>query len=249
MPSELSAFLEALIKAQNPLFSRLLLYGSGLAPESMDRWSDLDLIGECSDLKDIESRLNALWKEHGQVVARERSISDAQLLDRVVLDTGQGIIQVDFKCVPQLIEVQLPEAYQQLFGPDKLSFSEQTLDEGPTRWTHSEVEGICFRAYQAVKKFMRGDNLIGLHLLLDLVREVLVMQMVDRDEALGTNLHRFGEGERLPDGLDIREIKVEDLSELCGYMERLMAYMESYWLRKNSGHVSRQTSFSMFLPY
>ncbi|MEO1450007.1 MAG: hypothetical protein AAFV07_10800, partial [Bacteroidota bacterium] len=228
-------------------FNRILIYGSALVPEEMDIWSDLDLLVECHVMTDIQAAINRLWGQLGDVIARERTESDWHFIDRVVLDTGVNILMVDLKCVAALSEDQIPRLYRLLSGPPLPEHLPSASSKAPSISTATQVESTRFKAYQAVKKFMRGDNLIGLHLLLDLVREALVMQMVVRDQALGTNVHRFGQQEQLPEGLDIREIKMEDLPGLCGYIERLMAYLEANWQRNHPGHVSRQSSFSNFL--
>ena len=44
----------------------------------------------------------------------------------------------------------------------------------------------------AAAKLGRGDDLIGLHLTLELLRSSLVQAMLLRDRDLGTNVHRFG---------------------------------------------------------
>jgi hypothetical protein len=51
---------------------------------------------------------------------------------------------------------------------------------------------VRMMAALAAAKFGRGDDLIGLHLTLELIRSSLVQAMLLRDRDLGTNVHRFG---------------------------------------------------------
>jgi hypothetical protein len=53
-------------------------------------------------------------------------------------------------------------------------------------------EGFWFKATQAVVKVVRGDRLIALHLALDLLSEVCVLEMLLRDRVTGTSVHRQG---------------------------------------------------------
>ena len=53
---------------------------------------------------------------------------------------------------------------------------------------------IRMLAVLAVTKLGRGDQLIGLHLTLELTRACLVQAMLLRDRALGTSVHRTGSG-------------------------------------------------------
>jgi hypothetical protein len=62
--------------------------------------------------------------------------------------------------------------------------------------SQQDVAAICdaffFKASVAIAKTMRNDLLIAQHLALDLARDCLVLQMLRRDEAHGTNIHRIG---------------------------------------------------------
>ena len=68
---------------------------------------------------------------------------------------------------------------------------------------------------------MRNDHLIGLHLLMRLIQENLVIQMVERDQELRTNFHRFGEGEKLPDSIDLSKINYSSKPEILNYISNL----------------------------
>jgi len=54
------------------------------------------------------------------------------------------------------------------------------------------AEVFWFKATIAISKVVRNDLLVALHLALDLARDCLLLQMILRDRALGTNVHRTG---------------------------------------------------------
>lgn len=54
---------------------------------------------------------------------------------------------------------------------------------------------IRFDAALAASRYGRGNQLIGLHLTLGILREALVLSMLLRDRAEGTDHHRLGGGE------------------------------------------------------
>lgn len=54
------------------------------------------------------------------------------------------------------------------------------------------VDAFWYKAAAAIVKVARNDLLIGLHLALDLARDCLVLQMLRRDAAMQTNIHRLG---------------------------------------------------------
>ena len=65
------------------------------------------------------------------------------------------------------------------------------------------IDKTCFIFYESLKRFSRKDNLIGLYLTLDLIREYLVLEMIDRDIDIGTNIHHFVISESLTKVLNL----------------------------------------------
>lgn len=63
--------------------------------------------------------------------------------------------------------------------------------------TAAHADAFWFVQVQALGKLLRGDYLIAAHLANCQVNETLVMQMRQRDDATGTNVHRYGGRERL----------------------------------------------------
>jgi len=60
------------------------------------------------------------------------------------------------------------------------------------------TNAFWFIASMVLRKLGRGDHLIAAHLALELCQMVIVMQMLERDDAKGTNIHRFGDRESVP---------------------------------------------------
>jgi len=73
------------------------------------------------------------------------------------------------------------------------------------------IHEFWFIAVTALMKLGRGDYLLAAHLALELWQSVIVMQMLERDERKGTNIHRFGDREAVwlpsfvPPGDDIED--------------------------------------------
>ncbi len=97
----------------------------------------------------------------------------------------------------------------------------------------AQADAFWFVQVQALGKLLRGDYLIAAHLVNCQVNETLVLQMRQRDDAAGTNVHRYGGRERLahmdvplPDFVAARD-KVEEAiaRSLCGAAEAFDALM------------------------
>lgn len=63
-------------------------------------------------------------------------------------------------------------------------------------WDLRKADSFWFMEIQALAKLYRRDYLIADHLANMAVNETLVAQMVMRDDAYGTNFHRYGHGEK-----------------------------------------------------
>ncbi|NLO09507.1 MAG: hypothetical protein GX129_06505 [Clostridiales bacterium] len=76
---------------------------------------------------------------------------------------------------------------------------DEIKDEGKywKRWDLQKADSFWFVEIQALAKLLRGDYLIADHLANMQINENLVAQMVDRDDRLGTNFHRYGNHESL----------------------------------------------------
>jgi hypothetical protein len=60
-------------------------------------------------------------------------------------------------------------------------------------WFKGISNDFWFKGILGVYKVVRNDLLIALHLALDLIRDCLVLRMMLRDRAKGTNHHRIGD--------------------------------------------------------
>ena len=87
--------------------------------------------------------------------------------------------------------------------------------------SESEINRIWFKYMMVIKKFARRDNLIGMHLLLDLIRDYLVVKMVERDMRESTNIHRFGYAEQLPAAIKLARINESDTGRIFDYIAEL----------------------------
>ena len=62
----------------------------------------------------------------------------------------------------------------------------------PAKQIAAMADAFYFKAAMAITKVVRNDWLIGAHLALDLAQDALVLQMIRRDRAKRTTVHRTG---------------------------------------------------------
>lgn len=76
---------------------------------------------------------------------------------------------------------------------------DEVKDEGKywKRWDLQKTDSFWFVEIQALAKLLRGDYLMADHLANMQINETIVAQMVDRDDRLGCNFHRYGSHEAL----------------------------------------------------
>lgn len=143
------------IRAVVPVGSAVRPYGSVVAPETVDRWSDLDVELTLSEDVEAAALLGAqpwAWQDtDGAGTQRVRVV----LVDGRRLDASVG-------------------------------GSRLVLPEPPGD------NAVRFDAALAAVRFGRGNELIGLHLALGIVRTALVDVMAAVDRDAGTEHHRSG---------------------------------------------------------
>jgi predicted nucleotidyltransferase len=186
---------------------RALVLTGSLADSTVspDEWSDIDLTAIVADraAADVLSRSGCLAR-HGEVIGLERHDDPGSTTLRVCFAPCR---RVDISLVPEAVlksaargESSRPTRAHLLLW-SKLSDLEGQIQEQfpapPFRGHSAEgiatlVEAFWFKAATAIAKTARNDLLVGLHLALDLCRDCLVLRMIDRDQAEGTNIHRMG---------------------------------------------------------
>ncbi|MCE5323711.1 aminoglycoside 6-adenylyltransferase [bacterium] len=184
----------------------LVLIGSHAQSDVVpDEWSDLDLVVVVDDKSvdhyypttDWTTQFGDLYAFHlssGEYFSAIRvQYTDAQRIDFVIIPESslksinhwtQNPLQFENRCLfsrspllDQVLRIKYPEHVQQ-------------------KCTSEQFERIAndfwFKGMLAVTKAARNELLIALHLALDMIRDCLVLSMMIRDQATGTNHHRDG---------------------------------------------------------
>jgi hypothetical protein len=118
------------------------------------------------------------------------------------------------------------------------------------------VNQFWFIAFMVLVKHGRGDYLIAAHLSLELCQLIVVLQMLARDNAKNTEIHRFGDKEDIPvlhGLLELKSIcglsKKDSGDEIIGilfYAAEQMDNMLKHWItdtKYNSGKLKRLQSY------
>jgi hypothetical protein len=158
------------------------ILGSVREPETLDRWSDVDvglvLTGQVS--------LGSLLPSGSVVWALDRSSDDVRSTCRVVLADGR---RVDF-IVATAGEFERADGRRaHARGRQHTGATGGVVVPDPPDAT---VNAVRFVAALAAVKYGRGDQLIGSHLTLELARRCLVQAMLLRDRDERTTSHRYG---------------------------------------------------------
>jgi len=106
---------------------------------------------------------------------------------------------------------------------------------------NSIVNQFWFMAVMVLVKLGRKDYLIAAHLVLELCQLIVVIQMMERDNAKGTNMHRFGDGEDVPvlqalfqsDG-STEDIILAILFEAAKHMDEIAATVDRGYTKRTN---------------
>lgn len=212
-----------------------------------DKYSDIDINAylklhpndynaETPIYKKYFSRLGIKDKIFGIIF--QGRINDKEGM-RICLKTG---IRIDFICICSC------DKLAPLLTSEQTSMYEHEIQNRnlSLNWDIEKVDWFWFVAVQALGKLMRKDYLISSHLAHTLIMEVLVAQMVMRDNQYNTNFHRYGYSEKLEylevDVIGANEFKVSKDETYNHIVELLYQGIMSYdkmILQLNSDYRSR----------
>jgi hypothetical protein len=231
--------------------SGIVLRGSQRT-NAVDLWSDTDLLivlneGIAINEQAIVEAIHAL----GFVVGCEMyKYSEESLLYRIAIEIESSIHLLDAQFCSYEEWVSSESRRDQ---PSSIIYGGIELGEIRSRvaerysFDSYDSDNTWFKYFIAIKKFARNDNLIGLHLLLDLVRDYLVVEMIERDIRHGTNIHTFGYAEQMPPNIDLSQLDIANKKAVFEYISKL-AYAYDQKLKRNvKGYISRYTQISKYL--
>lgn len=139
---------------------------------------DMDVVFNDSAVFDIKAFISALHVKFGVFGYETFDYSDdKKYLLRVCLDNG-------WRFDMTFINAEVP---------GKAQTGDHFIDS-----LDSTINRFWFISTMVLVKLGRFDNLIASHLALELCQLIIVVRMLIRDNAKGTNIHRFGDKEDVP---------------------------------------------------
>lgn len=184
----------------------LILTGSCTQTQiQRDAWSDIDVAVVVDDAEVNRFHPSTDWlKSLGELFAINQSVNQNWLTTRACFTDMRRIdfgimIESSFRQIAEWDYNPFGAGFRALFSRSLLvnaaleqkAVRPQTplvaADQFQTMANHFWFTGVL-----SVNKVMRNDLLIGLHLALDMERDCLVLGMLLRDRAEGTNHHRVG---------------------------------------------------------
>ncbi|MDX1939606.1 MAG: hypothetical protein SFU99_03595 [Saprospiraceae bacterium] len=233
----------------------ILLVGSKLDPSNVDFWSDTDIIiilnpTEVIDKEQIENIILKI----GRRIGKEEYSSANVMTQRLVIEKKNRIERLDLKiCTYDAWAIQahsIDNQHKILFGDPlnvELEHKKLIREVIKIEYNSDEIDQIWFLFFECVKKFMRNDHLIGLHLLLDLLRSYLVMKMLERDIIYNTNIHKIGYREKLPEEIEINRIDYMNKEKVLNYIEKLAIEFDKEFLKQHKEYQSRVGAFLKYM--
>ncbi len=223
-------FLHLLVEEMVQKYSgikAILLKGSKLKEVEIDFWSDTDLWVVLEPGIDInEEKVKDAVSGLGATIGSEVFIEADSIVYRTIIDAlhSTELLDITIYTYDRWLAKESGNGVQStliygdiLFDKNKV----KTSDEYSVQYTDKHIDEVWFKYFMTIKKFARHDNLIGMHMLLDLIKEYLVIAMVERDMAYKTNIHRYGGNERLPECLKISKIDEMNANGICDYIKTL----------------------------
>ncbi len=222
----------------------IVLRGSQQTAQVVDMWSDYDLLIVLNPSASIdENKFIQTVNKIGRVVGCELYREHNSVLYRTAIEFRSSIQLLDTTVCSyqEWVSKEPPESQKIVLGqiePSSVPKVPPVADK-PFRPDDRQINPTWFKYVGAIKRFCRNDNLIGMHLLLDLVREYLVLQMVERDNLHKTNIHRFGDDEHLPDAIKLSHIDESNKEQVLDYIAKLASEYDQKLVSMIEGYSSR----------
>lgn len=205
----------------------VVVRGSRAGEAAVDAWSDTDLLVVlAAGARPDPGALRRAVADLGTVVGGEITGDGDPILCRAAIVVRGGAVElVDASVCSherwRLCEASAAPSRVVLGGIRPADVLPRTVPPAALEAYAARVDGVWWSLALSIKKFARQDNLIGLHLLLDVLREYLVVEMIARDARHGTSVHRFGENEALPEELRLGRLDPSERSALVAYIDAL----------------------------
>lgn len=215
MNKKLENFIEQ-IKNFDQNLNSIYLKGSMQDETKMDYWSDTDLliITKTENIKDLY--VKELDEVFHPIHAKQLYDYSGCITYRVTSFVEETILQYDIQIITQAFFNEYQNALlskvQHLYGEEsKIEINDSVQQNYHHHYDESAINNLWFCFYETTKKLCRKDNLMSLHLIFEIVREYLVLKMIDRDIEKGSNIHRYGQSESLPNTLDLNLLQTSDV--------------------------------------
>ncbi|MCB0845752.1 MAG: hypothetical protein KDE26_21025 [Bacteroidetes bacterium] len=244
--------VDHLLSRFNNQIESVFLKGSQTIPEATDIWSDIDLVVVSQQKKTIDlQELTKHIEEIGPIVGKEVFPDPNQATIRMVLEMESDIIMVDLVIFSQkqwlAQSIEEGQNHTLLHGKKTLPSNTKRPIQPSFLYDLKNIDDVWFIYFLCINKFMRNDHLIGMHLLLRLIQEGLVLEMIKRDLETGTRIHRFGQSEVLPEALDISQLDYQDKEQVLLFIRKTGFWYDLTLSKLNPYYKSRYSALAKYI--
>lgn len=230
----------------------IVLGGSRNTDHIVDFWSDTDLTVILQhDFNADEQLLFQVIKEIGTVVGSEKyRYSGQSIMYRTAIEyeCSVQLLDIHFCSYGRWITTVSTQDQPSTIVYGHIDFGERTK-AALVQYSFDtyDSDNTWFKYFIAIKKFARNDHLIGMHLLMDLVKEYLVVEMIERDIKHGTNIHRFGYEEQLPAAIKLTHLDESNKRKIFDYIDSLAYEYDKILITNMKNYESKYAQVADYL--
>lgn len=215
------------LKLADEWIKAILLKGSMQSIEVTDFWSDTDLLVVLKESENIQREIFLnLLSNLGEIIAKENYFSEDSTTLRVAIQINNEVEFIDLSiCTYErwlLSECKCLDSSKLIFWEiDWYIKLNDKIVNYSFEFDIDNIEKNWFKYFMCIKKIARDDILIGLDLLMDLLKEYLILLMIERDIKYNTNIHRYWYNEILPEKLNLSLLNYKDKLNILFYIRDL----------------------------
>lgn len=207
--SELHEKLTDHMMHHRKLLHSIWLKGSFTTEAVVDYFTDIDYVMVLHDLGDVP-KIEAVLTDAFDCVMFEGQYYKTEYVIRAVIEY-QGDV-----CFIDILMTDTPLFKANYWHQDGLTFvygprdySEVMCEKKTYVYEKKHYESnnsVWFMLFLALRKVGRGDFLIARHLILEVIQELLIIEMINRDNKKGTDRHRFGDEENFVEAIELSDL-------------------------------------------
>ncbi len=246
---------DVLLKEFKSEFFAVLKKGFGSKDDQTGFGMEIDLLTIMDQQRCVDKRIGQLVHDRFKIIGEEVHEEPDDLVYHWVMDVdGQvkilslQIVDYDYYHQEKVMDINEYDVVYLKDNEDIRRVEGESIIQEPSAMLSDEhVNSLWFRFFKTANKLCKKDNLFGLHLLLELIKEYAVLDMMKRGVKIQPGIHPQEGFDQLPPEISIDQVHTTDTVKLLEYLDRLAGKVDDGLLEMSGDYDSRYDVFRDYI--